>query len=210
MALSEPASTGEGKVQRTRRRLVEAVRAEITARGGFSAESVARRAGTSTATFYNHFATKDEALTAAYEMLMGELVETVADACGIERLLDDGLAGLADRWVLRSAVFFRDNASLFRLAQAAIDRSKPLRDLFRHHEHLVIDTYRRLIERGQTAQVIRGGDVQAMAEALAVVSESWNHPLVQRLEAGSPLHRELTNTVVRMLAPDAAATEPRG
>ena len=191
-----------GKLQRTRQKLVHAIREEIAVSGRFSAETVTQRAGSSTATFYNHFATKDDALTAAYEQLMGELVEMVNEKCHIERLLDIGLRELVDSWVLRSAEFFCLNAPLFRVAQAAIERSKPMRDVFRQHEATVIEMYRRFIERGQAASLIRPGDPEAMAQMITVVSESWTHPLVQRLEPGSALHQELTESVVRMLSPD--------
>ena len=52
------------KTERTRLRLVDAVRAEIEATGGFTAEHVARRAETSPATFYNHFESKDDLIVA--------------------------------------------------------------------------------------------------------------------------------------------------
>lgn len=180
------------------------MREEIGTRGSFSAEGVSQRAGVSTATFYNHFATKDEALTAAYEQLMDELVEMVSDNCRIEVLLDIGLYVLMERWILRAAEFFRHNAPLFRVAQAAIERSKPMRDVFRQHEASVIELYRRFIERGQAASLIRQEDPEAMARVVAVVSEAWNHPLVQRLEPGNAFHRALTGSIVRMLSPDAA------
>ena len=54
-----------GKLERTRQRLVRAIREEVNATGNFSAETVAARAGISTATFYNHFARKDDELALA-------------------------------------------------------------------------------------------------------------------------------------------------
>ncbi|MEM1437051.1 MAG: TetR/AcrR family transcriptional regulator [Pseudomonadota bacterium] len=195
-------STDIGKLERTRLKLLDAVRNEIAESGRFTAERVASRAGSSTPTFYNHFANKDAALTAAYELLMGDLVQTVAQKCRIEVLLDKGLRELAAWWIETTAAFFRQNAPLFRLAQAAIKESKPMRAVFRAHEEEIIQLYLRFIERGQAAQLIRRGDARAMAEVLTITAQSWNHPLVQRLQPGSALHHELIETVVRMLQPD--------
>lgn len=193
-----------GKLGRTRHMLVAAIRAEVAVSGNFTAELIAQRAGISPATFYNHFATKDEALMAAYVDLMHELETLVASHCHIERLLDIGVQQLVSDWLLDAAVFFCGNAALFRLAQAALERSKPMRDLFRQHEQRILHIYQRLIELGQTAQVIRAGDVVAMAQVVVVISEGWYHPLIQKLKPGSALHQEMTDVLTRMLCPQGA------
>ena len=74
-----------------------------------------------------------------------------------------------------------------------------MRDVYRRHEDSAIELYRRLIELGQAARVIREGDALAMAQTLAVITEGWYHPMVQRLKPGSPLHREMTAAMVRVL-----------
>ncbi len=191
-----------GKLERTRHKLVAGIRAQVSASGNFTAEQVAERAGTSPATFYNHFATKDEALVAAYRALMADLADNVAQHCRVERLLDEGLDDFFGHWLLDSAGFFADNAALFRLAQAALERSRELRELFRHYEDSIIQTFRRFIELGQAAKVIRAGDSLAMAQMLAVMSEGWYHPLIQKLEPGSPLHREMAGSLARALRPE--------
>lgn len=188
-----------GKTQRTRSKLVDAIREEIVVTGSFSAESVATRAGIATATFYNHFATKDEALSAAYEQLMGDLVALVQQQCEIENLLDLGLSDLVENWVADTANFFKHNAALFRIAQAAIERSKPMRDLFRDHESQVTESYRQFIERGQAASLIRDGHPAVMAKVLTVFSESLNHPLVQRIETGDEFHQEIADAIAGIL-----------
>ncbi len=200
-AASKP-SAGAGKLERTRLKLVAAIRDEIAASGDFTAERVTQRAGISPATFYNHFGSKDDALGAAYEALMADLGANIESQCRIERLLDEGLDDFVSGWLLGTAAFFKTNASMFRLCQAVIERSKPMRDLYRHHEETAIGAYQRLIERGQAAQLIRSGDAPAMARVLVVITEGWYHPLIQRLDAGSVLHREMTAAVVRVLAPD--------
>jgi len=37
-----------------------------------------------------------------------------------------------------------------------------------------------------------------MARLLTIIEESWNHPLVQRLEKGSTLHGEITRTLLKI------------
>ena len=195
-------SPAPGKFERTRIKLISAIRAEIKVNGDFNAEQVARRSKSSAANFYNHFPTKDEAMIAAYDQMMIELESSVADKCQIERLLDEGVQPFMANWVLELSRFFAANSSLFKLAQAAMNQSKSLRDLFRTHEAEIIEIYRRFIELGQSAGQFRKGDQVTMAQMLIVFTESWNHSLVQKLKPSDPLHTELTQALVRILARD--------
>ena len=194
-------NSAPGKIERTRQKLVNAVRDEVNSSGDFNAELIAHRASISPATFYNHFATKDQALLAAYENVMDSLVDLVASRCRIEKLLDEGMHNFMENWVLSTAAFFSENVALFRLAQAAFGRSKDMRTLFREHEAAVMEHYRRFIELGQAAKAIRDGDQQSMAQMLTIFAESWHHSLVQNLKPGDALHEELTQSLVRMLTP---------
>lgn len=197
-----PQAAGAGKSERTRRRLVQSIREEILASGNFSGEQVAARAGTSVATFYNHFNSREDALIAAYELLMQDLVALVRDHCRIERLLDRGLRDFLAAWLESATAFFSANSALFRLAQGATTTSKGVRDVFRRNESQVLEHYDRFIELGQAASLIRAGDRRSMAEVLLVLSESWNHPLMRGVEPGKPLHQEWTQCLVRILAPE--------
>ncbi|MEM7017084.1 MAG: TetR/AcrR family transcriptional regulator [Pseudomonadota bacterium] len=200
--IADTAAKGLSKLERTRQQLVHAIRNEIRESGNFTADLVAQRAGTSPATFYNHFATKDEALMAAYEALMIDLVDLVSEQCRIEKLLDEGLRVFNANWLMNASVFFARNASLFLLSQPAIQHSKALRKVFRQYEESAIQAYKRFIELGQSARLIRTGDSLAMAQALAVITEGWYHPLIQKLEQGSPIHLEMTEALTRVLAPN--------
>jgi AcrR family transcriptional regulator len=191
-----------GKLERTRQRLVHSIREEIAASGNFTGEQVAARAGTSVATFYNHFDSRETALIAAYESLMQDLVALVREHCRIERLLDRGLHGFLATWLTHATAFFGANSALFRLAQGATTTSRGMRDVFRRNELLVLEHYDRFIELGQAASLIRAGDRRSMAEVLLVLSESWNHPRMRGVEPGCPLHREWTRSLVRILAPE--------
>ena len=201
-APSEPAATRPaGKTDRTRLRLVAAVREEYEATGGFTADLVAQRAGSSAATFYNHFASKDDALHAAFSSAMGDLVDFVASQLQIERILDAGLDRFASDWVLACVGFFRDNSVVFRAAQMQLPASETLREAYRSHEQAAFEKYERFVRLGQAAQTIRAGDASAIANVMMIVSEGYNNPAVLRMKTGDSLHRELTRTVVRMLEP---------
>ena len=190
------------KAERTRLRLVQAVRDEIGSTGAFTADLAARRAGSSTATFYNHFPSKEVALQAVYVELMEELVESVERMLRIERVLEVGLDAFVGEWVLGVASFFRRNARVFSAAQVALPDSKAMREIFRDREAAALEVYARFVRLGQAARVLREGDVAAMAQVMMVTSEGWLHPSVQTIEAGDAFHTELTGSVVRMLAPN--------
>ena len=190
------------KAERTRLRLVQAVRDEIGSTGAFTADLAARRAGSATATFYNHFPSKEVALQAVYGELMEELVESVERMLRIERVLEVGLDAFVGEWVLGVASFFRRNARVFSAAQVALPDSKAMREIFRDREAVALEAYARFVRLGQAARVLRDGDVAAMAQVMMVTSEGWLHPSVQTIEAGDAFHTELTGSVVRMLAPN--------
>ena len=95
-----------GKAQRTRARLIEATCDELSESGSFTAERVARRAGTSVATFYVHLPTKEVALVAVFERVMGELVSVVERQLRVDALLEQGLEALMADFVLASVEFF--------------------------------------------------------------------------------------------------------
>lgn len=190
------------KIARTRHRLVCAIGDEIRESGGFTADLVARRAESSTATFYNHFASKEEALLAVYSTVMEDLVRFVREQLEVERLLELGLQRFVADWTLAVAGFFREHSGVFRVAQAKLPGSSDLRDVYRLHEAQAFDAYRRFVSLGQAASVFRAGNANAIAQVLLVTSEGWNHPSVIRMQAGDPLHKALVASVVRMLTVD--------
>jgi AcrR family transcriptional regulator len=65
-----------------RQRLLRAAAAEFAARGyaGSSSESISRRAGMSKATFYEHFANKEECMLALFDLARQVVGEAMADA----------------------------------------------------------------------------------------------------------------------------------
>ncbi len=189
------------KALRTSENLVGAVRAEIAASGSFTAERVALRAGTSPATFYLYFPTKDDALSAAFDAVLDRLVEWVDDILCIERLLDGGLASLCADFVAGGVGFFTEETLVFRCALARLPESRDLRATYRRHENDVLERYRRFIGLGQSAGKIRGDDPLTIARALLVFSPGLNTPLAFGLTAEDPLLVELGSLLHELLAP---------
>jgi AcrR family transcriptional regulator len=82
-----------------RRRLLEAA-AAVFARLGYaeaSAEAIAREAGMSKATFYEHFSNKEDAIVALFEEAATEITREMAQAAG-----DRDVATSYEAWVRRS------------------------------------------------------------------------------------------------------------
>lgn len=183
------------KADRTRMRLVEAIREEFASSGGFTADLVARRTGSSSATFYNHFASKDEALLAAFSAAMNDLVAMVASQLQIERILDAGIEDFASEWVLTCVDFFRANSEVFKAAQMQFPRSPKLRKVYRDREQVAFEKYERFVRLGQAARTIRTGDTSAIANVMMIASEGYNNPAILRISRDDGLHIELTRTV---------------
>ena len=88
MSDSAPAARGrhapppEVRLPRQRQRLLQAAAEEFATRGyaGASSESISRRAGMSKATFYEHFANKEDCIVALFERAADEVARTMADA----------------------------------------------------------------------------------------------------------------------------------
>lgn len=177
MALTSAPPQG-GKARRTYDALVAATREVISSTGAFSAETVGDRAGMSQATFYSYFPTKDDALRAAFDLVLTELDDAGARALAVERLLDTDL-----RTVIREALtavldVFRDNALVFRLALVRLPESKVIRDVFRSRQRDGYDVIRRFVELGQKAGAIRYTDTDRLATTLLITLQGLNNPIL--------------------------------
>ncbi len=204
MSVSPAIESTMSKTDRTRMRLVAAVRKELESVGSFNAEKVARRAKASTATFYNHFESQDEAFDAAYRALMDDLVSHVTEGLKVETLLDIGLEKFAALWVAGCVRFFRSNSVLFAIAQAKALSSAAVRQVYADSEKRAIDCCERFVRLGQSARLFRAGDARDIARAMMILSEGYNNPAVLQMAPGDALHRELSGVIARLLEnPDA-------
>jgi AcrR family transcriptional regulator len=188
-----------GKAQRTRTRLIEATCEELSESGSFTAERVSRRAGTSVATFYVHLPTKEVALVAAFERIMGELVSVVDQHLKVERLLESGLEALMGEFAEASIDFFSERMLVMRAGLAALPESRELRQVYREHEGLAFEGFSRFISLGQSAGQIRSGRVEELARTFLVLSQGLNNPLLFDPEARASLSVHLTNVLAGWL-----------
>ena len=178
-----------------------AIRTEVAAKGLFTAEAVAKRARTSPATFYNHFSSKELALASAFAAAMDDLSELVNQGLQVERLLQLGLEGFCADWSKVCAGFFRANAMLLAVAQAEAPRAPELRGIFAKRQHESLARYTQFVELGQRAQMVRQGDADAMAKLLLMTNQCWNHPFLRELEPSDALYQEMTQLMLKLLAP---------
>lgn len=199
--MASGAAPSSPTTRRTHQRLVAATRAEIEARGAFTAEGVAARSGHSPATFYSYFPSKSDALEAAFDAVLRDLVDFSAAELAIERLLDEGLQARCRGLVQATARFFASNERVFRLALAALPGSRSLRACYRRHESAAFEHHRRFVERGQKARLIRAGDPEAVARGLLVLLQGLNNPAVVHGRRGDPLRHQLGHALQRYLAP---------
>ena len=192
-----------GKAQRTFDRLAKATLDEICENGSFTAEQVAKRANSSPATFFNYFPTKEDAVAASFAIAMDELMIVAEQGLRIEQLLDDGLDQVCTDFTDRCIHYFRDYALVFRVALTLLPHHKTIRDSFRDRQSATIQHYRRFIDLGQKSGHIRQGDAATMADALLVMTQGFNNPmLIARND--SALNREIAQTLYRHLAPENA------
>lgn len=198
-----------GKSARTRLRLVDAVRREIEDAGAVNAGAVARRAESSPATFYNHFSSKDEAVLAAFDATMEDLVAVVREGLDVSRALEMGLEAFLRAWTWSCIEFFRANSLVFGAARALSPASREMRRVFEAREAESLELYVRFVRLGQHAQMIAGDEPEVLGELFMLSCQGWNHPRFLRIERGGALHEELSRSVHAMLTRPTAASEER-
>ena len=176
--------------RRTRAALVAAVRDELRSTGSFTAETVAERAECSPATFYGHFATKDDALTAAFELVLVEMFEMLRESINEEGLDSDNVESMISEFVEQQTMVFRTESLVFRTAISRLPAHKALRHLYREAERVSLE---------HLAFVL--GDKE-LAEQFLVMSQGLNNPRALRADAGhirSDFTRSLTDMIIRGL-----------
>lgn len=196
-----PVQTRSRTTQRTHQRLLEATRAEIAATGSFTADRVAERAGTSTATFYSYFPAKIDALCAAFSGVMEDLLQFCERELAIDLFLESGLDRQSQRLVAGAADFFRLNENVFRTALVALPESQTLRKMYRDCERDALAIHERFIVLGQKAGLIRDAEPRHLARALLVLLQGLNNPALLKTRAHDPLREALGEAIFAFLRP---------
>ncbi len=197
------ARTGTARTERSRRTraaLVAAVRDELRLHGTFTADAVADRAGCSVATFYGHFATKDDALASAFELVLIDLADTVDATLTLDLGAGVALEPAVAGWIDRQVAFFRDESLVFRAALARLPFHRGIRHAYREAERVAMGHLETVVAAGQAAGVIRPGSARPLAEAFLVLSQGLNNPHALRPDADE-LRGHLQRALVAALAP---------
>jgi AcrR family transcriptional regulator len=197
------ARTGTARTERSRRTraaLVAGVRDELRATGTFTADTVAERASCSVATFYSHFATKDDALASAFELVLVDLADIIETTLTVDALRGDGLEAAVETWADRQVEFFRDESLVFRAALARLPFHRGIRHAYREAERVAMQHLVTVVAEGQSANVIGSGDPAELAEAFLVLSQGLNNPHAIRPEADA-MRVHLRRALVAALAP---------
>ena len=202
MAATVTLTTPTGKkAQATYRALVDRTRAVIGENGSFSAEQVAERASMSPATFYTYFPSKDEALAAALNEVLDELVERTLAECRVEQLLDHGLRVVLERVVDGCLEIFTADAMVLRLAIARLPDSKVIRHVYREHQKDAFERLKRFIDLGAAAGRLSVEDRDGATTAFLVMLQGLNNPVVLNRDAHDPAVAHLVDALIHLLDP---------
>lgn len=184
----------------TRRALVQAVRTVVRRSGSLSPEAVAAEAGVAPATFYLHFASKDEALAAAFDEVLEDLHTTTAAALTLDQLLDEGLETIVRRLVRGVVKGFRRDAGVVRLAISRLPESETVRAVYRHWTDATLELLTGFVRSGARAGLIDGTDPTTTAAALLISLQGYQNPELLQPGTSAVLDR-LAAMILALLRP---------
>lgn len=198
--MAAPAPTSPTK-RRTLERLSASTRSEIEATGSFTAERVAERAGSSVATFYTYFPTKADALNAAFDRVLADLIDFCEGAFQVEALAEQGLSTFCETLANETIRFFKENEKVFRLALAALPENPSLRALYRNCEKTTLAHQKQWVAEAQQRGHVRNGQSAEIARGLLVLLQGINNPSVLRTRRNDALRDELGRAIFLFLSP---------
>lgn len=187
--------------RRTSAALVRAAHDELAQHGTLSADAVAKAAGVSTATFYAHFATHDDAIAAALDISLAAVVDVAERLFHIEALIDSGLSAVLDALIDETHSVFRRESMVMRAALARLPVHQPTRDVYRSHEARSLEHLTRQIELGQKAGVLGDGPPDQRATSLLVLLQGLHNPLLTKRTVGPVITGDLHRAIHAALSP---------
>jgi AcrR family transcriptional regulator len=187
--------------RRTRAALVAAVRHELRRAGTFSAEAVAERAGCSPATYYVHLPTKDDALAAAFALVLADLEALAGGLFTLERLERAGAGGWSREVVDEVVGFFATESLVFRAALARMGDHAGLRAGYRATEERVLARLVAFLDAAAAAGLVPGGGTDQRAGAVLVLTQGLNNPRLLRRPRPDAVLASLAAALATVLAP---------
>lgn len=180
MATALPPPPSTRKARATYLRLIGATREVLRTRGVLAAEDVADHAGMSVATFYTYFSSKDEALAAAFDASLADMLAELEAVLSVETVLEHGLEEVCHTLARRVVRGFSRDARTFRLAISRLPEAEVIRRVYREWEERMLAHLIRFVRLGAAAGRLRAGDETAIASALLVSIQGYQNPLVLR------------------------------
>ena len=194
---------GPSRAERTREALIDATVVALREDGSFTTEQVAATAGVSVATVYNRVPEgRDGLLAGALDRALDRLVAVTAGTLDVEHLLDEGLGCVVGALVDGLVEVFEEEALVLRSALARLPESRLLRGSYRHREAEARQLNRRFVELGQAAGRIGDGDPDELADALVVLCQGLNNPVLLGRHDRSALTGHVVTAIVAVLAPE--------
>jgi len=191
MTVRAPATA---RSRRTRASLAQAAHAYLAEHGALNAETTAKSAGVSTATFYSHFATHDDAIAAALDITLTAVVGVAEQLFHIEALIENGLPAVLDDLIVEMHSVFRSESLVMRSALARLPSHQPIREIYRSHEARSLEHLTRQIQLGQKAGLLREGQHDLRATTLLVLLQGLHNPLLTNpidVDVAADLHRAM-------------------
>jgi AcrR family transcriptional regulator len=186
-----PPEARTARSRRTRAALVAAVRDELRHQGHFTGEAVAQRAGCSPATYYVHLPTKDDALAAAFDLVLDDLDALAERLFDVERLTRRGLEAWSREVVDETVQLFATESLVFRVALSRLREHDGLRRSYRSTEQRVLARIGALLTEAAARDLAGHGQVEARAEAVLVLTQALNNPRLLRRPRPRPVLDQL-------------------
>jgi len=186
--------------RRTRQQLAAATHDQLRNHGLLNPEAIAEVAGVSTATFYAHFASHDDAITAALDISLTSIVGVAEQHFHIEVLIEQGLDDVVAALVKGMHEVFRKESLVMRAAQARMSSHQPTRETYRGHEARSLQHVTRQIELGQKAGILRDGPPEMRATSLLVLLQGLHNPLLTKRRIDPVVLDDLHRSVHALLA----------
>lgn len=183
----------------TRSELARAAHDQIARTGSLDAPAIAAAAGVSTATFYVHFATHDDAIAAALDITLAAVVDVARRLFNIETLLERGVVPVIDEVVRDIHAIFHAESQVSRMAIGRFAHHPGIYDVYRYHENAGFDHLTRQIELAQRAGLLAAGTPAHRATCALVLMQGINNPLLTKSHLDPEVATHLREAIVAVL-----------
>ena len=187
--------------KQTRADLARAAHEEIACNGKVDSDAIAKAAGVSVATFYSHFASHDDAIAAALDLSLGEIVGVAEDVFLAELFASDGLDAVLVKLIAEMHRVFRKESLVLRAAQARLLAHAPSRHIFRSHEIRSIEHLTAQIQLGQESGQLGDGPADKRAMSLLVLLQGLHNPVIMKKRIDPVLTDDLHRAMFAVVGP---------